>query len=545
MSRHERGRISIREQGLPDGHSSGPVCAAAVPETRTAASEYRRALFNNLHDAIFIHDLSGRVIDVNEKMLEMYGLSREEAIGLSILPDYSSPDNPALLAHQPFLWTQVMSGQSHLFEWKARRPKDGSIFDVEVSLTKLSLPEGDFILATTRDITERKRVERELVATKNYLNTVFNNIHDAIFLHDVNGRVVDVNDKLLELYRFTREEAIGLSIIPDYAIQDGTVDQRALWKRALAGENQLFECKGRRPKDGYEFDAEIFLTRLSLPEGDLILANVRDITKRKTVEKQLHAEKQNFQTLSESSPVGMVMIGADDGFRFKYSNPKFKELFGQGAGEISNMEEWLERTYPDPAFRHRAVPKWTNILKTIRPGAGRPYIRKVSGKDGTEKQMKFIPVQLETGEILLTCWDITKSMEAEQRTRERNLMLEVLNDIMASVGRSLRLSETLEALRKVFAGKLKIPAGAIFLYNEAKSKTSMEMYWGVSNPSAKLSKPLRSAAIARGRSSMKKTLPCAAAKWAVSTPKRPARSEDTDSVPASAYRSLWTVRCRE
>ncbi len=210
-----------------------------------------------------------------------------------------------------------MSGESHLFEWKARRPGDGSIFDVEVSLTKLSLPEGDFILATTRDITERKRVERELVATKNYLNTVFNNIHDAIFLHDVNGHVIDVNDKLLDLYRFTREEAIGLSIIPDYAIEDGIINQRARWKRAIAGENQLFECRGRRPRDGYEFDAEIFLTRLSLPEGDFILANVRDITERKTMEKQLIKEKEAFFSVLEDNPHGIAIIDHKDRYALR------------------------------------------------------------------------------------------------------------------------------------------------------------------------------------------------------------------------------------
>lgn len=453
--------------------------ARTVQETLTAASEYRRALFNNLHDAVLIHDLKGRVIDVNEKMLEMYGLSREEAIGLSILPDYSSRDNPALLARQPLLWEKAISGESQLFEWKARRPRDGSLFDVEVSLTKLSLPEGDFILATTRDISERKRVERELVATKNYLNTVFNNIHDAIFIHDLNGTVVDVNNKMLEMYGGTKEEAIGLTIIPDYAMDDGIVDQPALWKRTLEGENQFFECRGRRPRDGYEFDAEIFLTRLSLPEGDFILGNVRDITERKRMEKQLHAEKQNFQTLSESSPVGMVMIGADDGFKFKYMNPKFRELFGHGDTEMSGVDDWLKQAYSDPAFRRSARVKWMNILKTIKPGAGRAYIRKVSGGDGTDRQMKFVPVLLETGEILMACWDITKNMEAEQRTRERNLMLEILNDIMASVGRSLRLSEILETLKRVFAEKLKIDGGAIFLCRETDGKTVMEMCWGV------------------------------------------------------------------
>jgi PAS domain S-box-containing protein len=473
--------IRKADQGdAPGSTKKGDFPARAEKSAvHTAAREYREAMFKNPHDSVIIHDLNGRVIDVNEKMLRMYGLTREQAIGLNIIEDYSPPDNPRLLKKQPALWKKVLEGESQLFEWKAMRPLDHSVFDVEVSLTKLSLREGDFILATTRDITERKRVERELLATRNYLNTVFNNIHDAIMVHDSNGKVVDVNDKFLDMYRFTREEAIGLSIIPDYAILDEKVDQRACWRKALAGEDQAFECRGRRPKDGYEFDAEIYITKLSLPEGDFILGNVRDITQRKYFEAEWRAEKQKFETLAESSPVGMVVIGNDDGYRFKYANPTFRRIFGYGANDMLDKAEWFSRAYPDPGTRHRVAEKWTDVLTVIRPGEGRSYVRKACGKNGVQKDIKFVPVKLDTGEILMTCWDITKNLEAEKKRRERNLVLEVLNDIMASVTSSLDLAEILGTLKKVFAEKLKIGGGAVFLYNEPSNKMNLEAWWGV------------------------------------------------------------------
>jgi PAS domain S-box-containing protein len=449
------------------------------PTSQSAAQEYRAAIFKNMHDAIFIHDLDGRVIDVNEKMLEMYRLTREQAIGLSITEDYSPPDNPLLLRQQPKIWRKVVAGESQLFEWQAMRPLDRSVFDAEVSLTKLSLPEGDFILATTRDITERKRVERELLATRNYLKTVFNNIHDAIMVHDANGKVVDVNDKLCEMYRFTREEAIGLHIIPDYTTPDDRVDQRACWRKALAGEDQTFECRGRRPKDGVEFDAEIYITKLSLPDGDFILGNVRDITQRKYFEAEWHSEKQKFQTLAESSPVGMVLFSNDGGFGFKYANPTFRRIFGYGADDMLDKAEWFSRAFPHPSIRHRAVEKWAEVLTTTKPSAGRPYIRKVCGKNGAQKHVRFVPVKLDTGETLMTCWDITKNLEADKKRRERNLVLEVLNDIMASVTSSLDVAEILGTLRKVFAEKLKIDGGGIFLYDEPRNKMRLEAWWGV------------------------------------------------------------------
>ncbi len=80
-------------------------------------------------------------------------------------------------------------------------------------------------------------------------------------------------------------------------------------------------------RNGQYKDVEFRITYL----GDRRLLVLTDVTARKRAEEELHAEKQNFQTLSESSPVGMVRIGVDDGFKFKYTNPKFKEFFGQGA----------------------------------------------------------------------------------------------------------------------------------------------------------------------------------------------------------------------
>ena len=571
--------------------------------------DYLRTVFNNVYDAIFIHDLDGKVIDVNDKLLELYRVSREEAIQLSIIPDYSAPDNSA--SALPSLWRNVMSGENQFFEWKAKRPKDGSVFDVEVFLTKVSLPDGDFILANVHDITESKRVERELQGTRDYLRTVFNNVYDAIFIHDLDGKVVDVNDKMLELYRVSREEAIQLSIIPDYSTPDYFTDKElsswALfnWTEAISGKNQFFEWKAKRPKDGSVFDVEVFLTRVSLPDGDFILANVRDIserkrmenllvkergvffsvmednphgialfdndgrfvyfnpefthitgyalediptgrdwvlnaypepayrdkvvqfwkadrlpvgrgkdvewviackngrrkdvefrvtylgdkslvvltdtTARKRAEQELQAEKQKFQTLSESSPVGMIMIGSDN--NNKYLNPKFKELFGYDLADIPTAKDWFLAAYPDPFYRRQTLSQWPNYLKSAKPGEGRPYTRRVTCKDGTEKHVNFIPVRLETGEILMTCEDITKSKEAEDKIRERNLELEVLNSIIASVSSSLHLPEILEILKRVLLEKLEVFTGGIFFYDEFTNKLTTEMCWGVPDES--------------------------------------------------------------
>jgi PAS domain S-box-containing protein len=438
--------------------------------------DYLNAVFNSIHDAVFVHDIDGKVLDVNDKLLDMYRLTREEAIGLNIMADYTTPEGrPDLRA----LWRGVIKGHSSFVECRGRRPKDGFEFDVEVFLNRLRLPNGDSILATIRDISERKRVERELLATKNYLNTVFNSIHDAVFVHDLKGRVVDVNNKLLDMYRLTREEAIGLSIEPDYITPEGRPDLPTIWAEVMTGHDALVQCRGRRPKDGFEFDAETFLTRLSLPGGDYILANTHDITKRKLTERRLDEEQQRLKAVYESSPVGMAVMGGDGKFRFEYLNPKFKELFECDIKNTPDMNTWLVRAYPDLATRREAASKWMGILHSMTNGSDVSFVRKLRNNGRSWKYIKFVPVGLPTGEILMTCWDITKNRQAEQRIRERNLVLEVLNEVMSSLTASLDLFEILHALERVFVKKLKIGSGGIFFGGSSDSKKGEAVCWGI------------------------------------------------------------------
>ena len=572
-----------------------------VEQELRATKEYLKTVLNNIRDATYVHDLEGKILDVNDKMLEMHGCSREEAIG-STIRDFSAADNP--FDRMPQVFRKVIAGQDQFFEWKCKRPGGDSVMDVEVFLTRLSLPGGDFILSNVHDMSTRKRLDEELRSTKDYLRTVFHKIHDALFVHDVNGIVVDVNEKVLELYQCTREEALSAHIHRDFSEPDTPLldhHRDVLWRKVMAGEDQLFEWKARRPGDGSVFDVEVCLSKLSLPRGDFILASCRDITQRKAMEEllvrerevffsvmndnphgialfdnsgrfvyfnpeftaitgytlrdvptgrewiehaypepeyrkrvvdfwrtdklpkgrgrdvewriacrdgqhkdiefrvtylgdkslvvltdttarnraeeELRAEKQNFQVLSERSPVGMLKADPDN--RITYINPKFKKLFGYDLADIPDMNAWSKRAHPGSPHRHERLPQRRRLSVSVRPGEGRPYVRNVACKDGREKYVNFIPVRLETGDLLMTCEDITRKKEAERKIRERNLELEVLNDIIGSVSSSLHLPDILETLKKVCLEKLKIPAGGVFFCGEPGGGLSMEMCWGV------------------------------------------------------------------
>ena len=92
--------------------------------------------------------------------------------------------------------------------------KSGKVKEIEFRPTYLD--DGRFVI-TLLDITERRRAEETLHKSREALSTVFNGVYDAIFLHGLDGTIIDVNVKMLQMYRVTRQQATKLSIIKDYS----------------------------------------------------------------------------------------------------------------------------------------------------------------------------------------------------------------------------------------------------------------------------------------------------------------------------------------
>ena len=127
-------------------------------------------LFNNVQEAMIIHNLHGKILAVNKQFLSMFKTDEERAFTLSIKDDLSSSTNSLDLLDG--IWADVIIGNPKTFEWTAKRPEDGFIFPVEVFLTKLSFSKK--ILFWSGHIEKAKRFEG---GTKRYCEEQGLNIH--------------------------------------------------------------------------------------------------------------------------------------------------------------------------------------------------------------------------------------------------------------------------------------------------------------------------------------------------------------------------------
>jgi PAS domain S-box-containing protein len=227
------------------------------------------------------------------------------------------------------------------------RTKNGVVFPVEISARRITVQGVRYVQCIVRDISERKqaqekilqlnqelelrvqertealerangqlraeitdkeRTRESLIISEQALRTIFNSVFDAIFIHTIDGTIIDVNTKVLELYHLTREEALGYSLGNEFLSGNNqTVDLPTMWAKAAAGDKQLFEWEARLPKEGTLFAAESFVCPIILNGNNYLLTTVRDVRERKCAERE--ALQSRLVQSSKMESLGQLAAG--------------------------------------------------------------------------------------------------------------------------------------------------------------------------------------------------------------------------------------------
>lgn len=156
-----------------------------------------RELFNASTDAIFIHNLEGQIIDVNEAMMHMYGYTKKEVKQLDV-SSFSSGGKGYTLKESVKYLKEAMDLGSKVFDWQAKR-KNGEFFWVEVALKRTKIVDEDVILAVVRDIDDKKNTAIQLAQYRNELEEL---------VRERTKELQDTNEDL----KATNEELHGQSI---------------------------------------------------------------------------------------------------------------------------------------------------------------------------------------------------------------------------------------------------------------------------------------------------------------------------------------------
>ena len=323
----------------------------AATETITWSEELFRIF--GLELAAFAPNIAEQVAQIHPEDLELWQTQVQRGLATGIPFDFDfrlyRPDG--ILRHVNALGkaeTDVNGKVVKLFgtviDITDRKAAEAALRQAAVELEdRVSERTAELSQAVTQleqEIGDRKQAEAAVQVSEQNLRTIFNNVYDAIFIHDLEGNILDVNNRMLEMYGVTSKQATKLSIKNDYSTDDNPIEKmEELWERVLAGETGRVEWKARRPNDGSTFDAEVALSRIHLNGNLSIIANVRDISDRKQAEAELQQAQHFMESVLNTIPVGVFAKKAED-LRFVLWNPAAQELLGFSAAEVRGKNDY-------------------------------------------------------------------------------------------------------------------------------------------------------------------------------------------------------------
>ncbi|MHA2214151.1 MAG: PAS domain-containing protein, partial [Candidatus Thorarchaeota archaeon] len=189
------------------GGISLDVSSRVFTEEALKQSEERyRTLFELAPVSISITDFEGNFTAVNKGFLDSIGYTWDELRFANARSIYANPTGRRALIEYLRREKKIRNVELDL------RRKDGTVFTVLLNEDTIELGGKTLILAMIRDVTELKEAEDALKESEEQYRELFHGSRDAVFIHDLEGNILDVNSSVLELLGYSLEEITRMNI---------------------------------------------------------------------------------------------------------------------------------------------------------------------------------------------------------------------------------------------------------------------------------------------------------------------------------------------
>ncbi len=280
---------------------------------RESEANYR-TIFDTANDAIFIHDMqTGEILDVNQRMLDMYGYTEKKEVVGQFVSVLSSNEAPYTEQDAGARVQQAAKGKPQIFEWHAKE-KNGQLFWVEVNLKKVNLLGQPRIVALVRDITERKRAEEALRDRERFLEDVFDGLQDGISVLDRDLNIVRANTWMERMYAH-QAPLKGKKCYVVYQQRDTVCPWCPSVEALSTGETHSTEVpypNEEKPKGWIDLSA--FPLRNEHGEVTGVIEYVKDISDRKRAEEEREKLQSQLAQAQKMESVGRLAGGVAHDF---------------------------------------------------------------------------------------------------------------------------------------------------------------------------------------------------------------------------------------
>ncbi|MFX1376675.1 MAG: PAS domain S-box protein [Promethearchaeota archaeon] len=393
------------------------------------SKEKYQSIIENIKEGYYEVDLKGNFTYVNDALCGFLGYSREEMIDLNYekLGDKKTRD----LIYKTFNKVFNTEIQKNIFQFPVfRKNGERAFFEESIYLKYNSKGKKIGFYGIVRDITERKKEEdldkkfkneltqkvrlrtKELKESQEKYSNLFQHSNDGIIVHDFDGNILDVNQKILILLGYDKEEILSLNLSQLLPASEQLETKKAFDKISKKGVVR-FEIYFKK-KSGEIFPTEVSSSIFSIGGKKFIQGVVRDIAVRKESELKLKESEEKYRNMVNNLDLGFYQIDLNGNF-INY-NPACTSMFGfESTEDLSNRN--AKQFWQNLNDRERY------LTELVKEGFIKNYIVHAKKKNGQKIicQINSHLIRSNNGEAIMIqglISDITEKFELEQKVKE-------------------------------------------------------------------------------------------------------------------------------
>lgn len=399
-------------------------------------------MVENARDGINITQ-NGDFKYVNKAFCDMLGYTREEMCCLTASDLLASTDKQRLM-EQHFLRMQGIG--KYGIDYTTLLHKNGSEVEIEFNVTPITYQGENASFISTRDITERKRMQEKLEQSEYKYRNLVENAHDGIIINQF-GKFKFVNPAFCKMLEYSEDELLENDFV-NFLAEDDRERLLQYHKLRMEGDrnHMIYEAKGVA-KSGRIIHFEINTSFIEYNGHPATFIIMRDHTEQKALEETLKASEKKYRTLIEKSLDGIlisqdskiVMVNKAFADMLEFSVEECLERFGPECIELEDRD-WIVRYHLE-----RMKGNSTDLTFTLRL-IGKSGKRVITECSSTAIQIDGRPASL------ITSRDITSRIKMQEALEKSERKFRELADLLPQTIFELDLGGNVTYLNK--AGKI-------------------------------------------------------------------------------------------
>ncbi len=441
-----------------DGTIIGGMILSHDITKRIHLEEQLRMITDNMQDMITQSDAQERIIYTSPSSHLLLGYEPEAVTGHS-RHDFAHPDDwgKMLAARQEL----IQQGKTHGVMEGRLRHADGHYVDVETVARFLYDTESNYIggIFVSRNITKRKRLERELRTNSEQLQIITDNMQDMITRTDVENRIIYTSPSSRILLGYEPDEVTGHFSQEFAHPEDLNIITSVRQKLIQQGLKHGIVEGSMRHADGHYVPVET-VARFMYDDASNYMGGVyvtRDITERKRLEEALRASETQLRIITDHMQE-LVTLNDNKG-QITYVNASAQTmlgyspdlLFGMASGDLIHPDD---RALLGEVFREAVVNRTPQIRfeSHLRHADGHYIPVETNGRFITDDQLNPISSVFVTRDI------------SERKSLQEALLRQ--HTMQTELNKELELSNLKSRMMERIAHEFRTPLTIIQVYTE-------------------------------------------------------------------------------